>query len=288
MNTVLDPFLIAVSNFHELFDMQATMMQPVGGMDRIAIALEAALPSGILRKNSEVIEIAKTSRSDRNGVAVSYRDQTSGDGRVIHADYCICTLPLKVLADVKTNLTADRKSAISRAAYANGIKVAFQSPRFWELDNQIYGGLSFTDRDTFVTWYPSSGLGTAQGVLVASYAFGGPADRLGRLPLAERVAYARGTIERLHPGRSQLMTDPISIEWSKVRHNLGMACALDEQDPAAYALLNQPDGPIYLAGEHLSHVSGWQQGAIVSAQRVAVLLDARHRQGRPVDAIRSQ
>jgi|GEM_PF-4794567 len=32
--------------------------------------------------------------------------------------------------------------------------------------------------------------------------------------------------------------------------------------------INQPDGPIYLAGEHMSYVTGWQEGAILSAHEV--------------------
>ena len=59
-------------------------------------------------------------------------------------------------------------------------------------------------------------------------------------------------------------------------------------DPRGYALLNQPDGPFLSAGEHPSHASGWQQGAIGSAHRAVAMLDAQHRDGWVVDAIRGQ
>ena len=29
----------------------------------------------------------------------------------------------------------------------------------------------------------------------------------------------------------------------------------------------EPDGPFYFAGEHLSHIGAWQEGAILSARR---------------------
>ena len=205
----------------------------------------------------------------------------------MEADYCICTVPLKVLSAIPSDFSPDRQKAIKNAVYNNSIKIAFQAPRFWETENQIYGGLSLTDRDTFITWYPSSGSTRPK-------AYGGGLQlRRGGRPvrqtvMADKVTYAKGTIERLHPGRSGLVKSPMAMEWGKVPYNLGIACPLDEQDPAAYALLGQADGPFYFAGEHLSHVGAWQQGAIVSAHRTVAMLDARHREGAVVTSARAQ
>jgi monoamine oxidase len=49
----------------------------------------------------------------------------------------------------------------------------------------------------------------------------------------------------------------------------------DKDRETAYRLLNQPDGPIYLAGEHMSYVTGWQEGAILSAHEVICNLGVR-------------
>jgi monoamine oxidase len=35
----------------------------------------------------------------------------------------------------------------------------------------------------------------------------------------------------------------------------------------AYDELNKPDGCIFFAGDHLSHIVGWQEGAALSAHR---------------------
>jgi monoamine oxidase len=32
-------------------------------------------------------------------------------------------------------------------------------------------------------------------------------------------------------------------------------------------VLLEPDGPLFLAGEHLSNVPGWQEGSILSAYK---------------------
>jgi monoamine oxidase len=286
---VLDPYVMGVAGFTDVIDMQATMQQPVGGMDRIPYAMKAALKPGVLKTEAVVTKIArKTLKSGKTGVEVTYKDQATGKSHLVEADYCLCTIPLKVLAAIPSDFSPDRRDAIKRAVYQPSIKVAFQGPRFWEREAQIYGGLSFTDRDTFITWYPSSGFHSPEGVLVAGYAFGGQAIRFAGLPLDQRIAYARTTVEKLHPGRSALLKAPITVSWQNVPYNLGIACPLDEQDPAAYNLLGQADGPFYFAGEHLSHVGAWQQGAIVSAHRAITMLDARHREGSAVTAIRHQ
>ncbi len=287
--TVLDPFVLAMSNFHEVIDMQATMQQPVGGMDRIPMAMKGKLAPGVVREGCEVKQISrKTLPSGKAGVEIAYLDKATGQTKLVAADYCLCTVPFSVLSKIPSDFSPDRKAAMKKAVYENAIKIAFQSPRFWERENQIYGGLSLTDRDTFITWYPSSGFHSPEGIIVAGYSFGDQATHFGAQSFADRVAYAKGTVERLHPGRSDLLKSPIAIEWGKVPYNYGIACPLDEQDPAAYKLFSDADGPFYFAGEHLSHVGAWQQGAIVSAHRAATMLDARHRAGSAVTAVRDQ
>ena len=214
-------------------------------------------------------------------------DKHTKQTKLVEADYCICTVPLKVLSAIPSDFSPDRQKAINKAVYDNSIKIAFQSPRFWETENQIYGGLSLTDRDTFITWYPSSGFHTPEGILVAGYSFGGEANRFGKLSMADKVAYAKGTIERLHPGRANLMKSP--SPWSGARFLTTSA------SPARW--MNRTPPPtncsarrraLLLCGRHLSHVGAWQQGAIVSAHRAITMLDARHREGRVVTAARAQ
>ena len=282
LSTLSHPFVGAAASFHENIDMQATMFQPKGGMDAIPRALAAALPTGVLRTDCVVTRLARTGR----GVAVEYRQ--GGAARRLEADYAVVTTPLVELAKIPNDLSPDRKAVVRRAKYRSAIKIAFQGPRFWETEGQIYGGLSFTNRDTFITWYPSYDLLAPEGVLVAGYSFGEQADRFASKPLAERYAYARATVEKLHPGRSAQLRAPVTVSWKHTPFNHGIECALAEDDPAGYALLSDPDGPVFFAGEHLSHVGAWQQGAFVSSHRAVRMLDAQHRQGRAVTTARLQ
>jgi monoamine oxidase len=43
----------------------------------------------------------------------------------------------------------------------------------------------------------------------------------------------------------------------------------------AYPILCEPDGRIYLAGEHLSYITGWQEGALESSWQQMTKLNKR-------------
>ena len=50
---------------------------------------------------------------------------------------------------------------------------------------------------------------------------------------------------------------------------------LPSQDSREYALLLQPDGHTYFAGDHLSYYIAWQAGAIDSARKVVTEIHDR-------------
>ena len=268
MDVVGDPFVQGMATFSDSIEMQATMQQPVGGMDRIPYALYDRVKK-VVRLNSEVTAI----RRKGQGVEIAYTSKATGKAAAVAADICICTIPMTVLGKIANDFSPDRQAAIARnATYGDGYKIAFQSPRFWETQGQVYGGLSFTERDTFITWYPSYGFHQPQGVIVAGYAFNG---KMAGRPMAEQIEYAKGTIERLHPGQSGLMHSPLIVHWGAMPYSFGLESGMPENNPDDYALLGQADGPFYFAGEHLSHVGAWQQGAFVSAHRVVNMIAAR-------------
>jgi monoamine oxidase len=271
--TVSDPYMLKMSTFHDIADMQATMLQPVGGMDRIPAAFEARL-SSVIKKGCEV----KSIRRKGKGAEITYLEKDTGKTASVKADYCICTIGLAVLDSIDNDFSPARKAAIkSGSAYGDGYKIGFQSPRFWETNDQIYGGLSFSERDTNLTWYPSAGFFKPEGILVAGYAGGPLATKMGARSLAEQIDYAKGTVDRLHPGQSGKLKTPISVHWGKVPYSLGLVGRIASTDPKAYDLLNTAEGPFYFAGDYLAHVGAWQQGAFVSAHRVVNMIAERQK-----------
>jgi monoamine oxidase len=257
--------------FDEIIDMQATMFEPVGGMDRIPAAFHKSIRSPI-RLGAEVTSIRQTSEK----VQIVYRDHNRGESHRLSADYVVCTIPLPVLARIDTDFSAQVKQTIAGAKYDHAAKVAFESPRFWEAE-QIYGGLSFGGTATGAVWYPSSGFQSARGIILGAYVAAKPAEAFEALPISRQIDMARNAIDKLHPGHGADLTAPVAVDWSKIPYNLGPWIQWKEtgSDPAAYRLLNQPQGRIYLTGAHLSQLPGWQEGAVLAAHRTIELIANR-------------
>jgi len=262
-------------NWAELIDFAPTMLQPAGGMDRITAAFERRLHPSI-RYGAEVREI----RRERAGVRIVYRDRVSGATRSVVANYCLCTIPLPVLARVPADFSPEFRAAIAAPAYAKVVKIAFQADRrFWEEDDQIYGGISWTEHDITQVWYPSTGFQARKGVLLGAYIWTDTvAERVGALAPAERLSLAVADGKRLHERYAEHLSHGVSVAWHKVPENLGAWVDWNpETRKSAYATLCQPDGPIHLAGEHLSYVTAWQEGAVLSAQAAVTAIAERVR-----------
>ena len=83
----------------------------------------------------------------------------------------VITIPLPVLRTIQRRLRLRRSARRSQPVdYVPAVKVAFQAERrFWELDEAIYGGISWTSRDITQVWYPSAGIHQRKGILVGAY-----------------------------------------------------------------------------------------------------------------------
>jgi monoamine oxidase len=273
LKALLDEDLWNGAVFEEMVLFQATMFQPVGGMDRIPAAFERRLDRKIQR-GIEVREIRKTA----NGVRIVHKNRKTGAVASTEADYAIVTLPLTVLRTLETDFSPDFKEAVATPPYDNAVKIAWQSRRFWETEAQIYGGISFVKRDVNLIWYPSGGFHRPKGILLGCYSTGEAAKMLGDLPLAQQYERSRDAIEHLHPGRGGELEAPIAVDWQKIPYSLG-PWVLDWNDERRpyYNRLNQPDGNIYLANEYLTHLHAWQEGSAVSAHRAVGLIAERVR-----------
>jgi monoamine oxidase len=272
LSTLLDAQMWNAMLFEEGFDFQATMFQPVGGMDKIPEAFARRL-GAVVRLSSEVTAI----RRNGKGVRIEYRDRHAGKPAAIEADYCIVTVPLKVLKAIAADFAPAHAAAIGNVAYGNAIKIAWEAPRFWETEDHIYGGISWVRGPTSLVWYPSDRFFAAKGILLGGYVTRDSADALGAKPLSQQFDLSRAAIDALHPGHGQDLAKPMAVAWSNVAYSLGIAARWrPEQDPD-YALLNEPDGPFYFAGEHLSRVGAWQEGALLSARRAISRIDAHRR-----------
>ncbi len=289
MHTLLDENFWQGMLFEETFDMQATMFQPVGGMDRIPFAFAKAL-GNVVQYDSPVTAIRKTP----SGVRVEYTHK--GAPKALEADYCVCALPLTVLRKIPNDFSAPYTKVMDECVYAHAYKVAWESRRFWEQDYNIYGGLEFVTTGCSPVWFPSANIFSKRGVFVSGYTDERESE-FGKLLLPEKLAESRKTVERLHPGHGAEIEKPIYVNWGKVAYNEGSWIQRygpgQERAPgitftpsgvpakegkaqtrtnAGYQTLTEPDGPVYFVGDHVSHIVAWQEGAAVSSLRAVQMI----------------
>jgi monoamine oxidase len=244
------------------------MFQPVGGMDQLPAGFARHLKPTIIRKSHVVQKINQSP----DQVEVTYVDGQGRRGTIV-ADYCICTIPLSVLRNIDMQVSDPFKKAIGGVSYALVGKIGLQMKRrFWEEDHAIYGGhIYFDNFDIGSISLPSTGWMGQKGVLLGYYQFGSNAAKVSAMSLAERRAFAVSEGQKVFPQYAENTESAFSIAWHRVQYNMGgWAEWSAEGRKTAYPILNEPDGRIYLAGEHLSYMTGWQEGGIESAwQQIA-------------------
>lgn len=246
-----------------IYEFQNTLFQPVGGMGMIGRAFGRELGS-LIQYDAKVTEI----RQDARGVTVAYRDTRSGEPRYAQAQWCICTIPASILGQIPMTVGAPMKNAIDALYYDSAIKVGLQfKRRFWEQDESIYGGISFTDLPNGLIGYPSSGFfDDGPGVLLGAYTFGANSFQYAAMPPEERI---RKTLEygaQIHPQYPAEFQHGVAVAWHRVPWSLGCAGHWTEELRAQhYRNLCAIDGRIMLAGEHASRLPAWQEGALLSS-----------------------
>ncbi|MGB3626153.1 MAG: FAD-dependent oxidoreductase, partial [Henriciella sp.] len=272
-----DPTIMFNLMFSQTMFQQATMMQPVGGMDNIPYAFAARMRRDIRYG----VRVSHLTRSD-NGVRVLF-DQQDGTAGVAEADYCVCTLPFSVMKGVNTTLSAPVKAGIASFDYDAAGKVAWQSKRFWETDEHIYGGLSYADTDSNLAWYPSQDFHAPEGVLIGTYNFVDQAERFAGMSLNEQFAASRASVDKIHPGKAVQLQRPVAVNWGHVPYTMGAWAhesfggpPVDHDTPETRAV-QAGDGPIVFAGQHLSPIGAWMEAAVRSAHHAVGQIHERTR-----------
>ncbi len=256
-----DPDFYNVAEY--TYELQMTMFQAVGGMDRIASALEKKLPNQI-KKEAEVYAIKNTD----TGVKVSYKD-ASGNNELT-ADICICTIPLTVLSNIDHNFSSQVSRSLDYASYIATGKIGLQfKRRFWEEDEQIYGGITHTNNELTQIFYPSNDYQGKKGILLGYYNFNEKAIKTGNLSLTEREKLALEKGSLIHPQYAKEFEKSFSVSWQKTPYSLGgWALYTSETRQSIYQALLNPDKQVYFAGEHMTYLNAWMAGAFESARSV--------------------
>lgn len=254
---------------------QTSLLEPVGGMDNFAkgfarqpLTRQAGTIDGLIRYGAKAIGL------DVGGERVSIRFQQDGASQTLEADFCVSTIPMPIFRTLPTNLPAPYMRAAANLQTMAAGKIGWQAERFWETAYNIYGGISWTTDTIDQIWYPSSGYLSAKGTLTGGYMRGKDALAFNARSVAERLAIARAQGDKLHPEFSKLVEHGVAIGWERMEH-AQMAWA-DESDPTFQenaVALAQPQGRFHMAGDQIMYLSGWQEGAVLSALNAVRSID---------------
>lgn len=255
----------------------------VGGTDR----LPAAFAGKLKAKPRMACEIIRLEQGETRAAAVFRNRNNKNSEEREEGDFLICTLPLPVLGRIETpGFSGAKLRSIRQVTYDSSTKVlAVTKRRFWETDDGIYGGGSFTDLPTGTSWYPSdnaqakdAAVSARLSVFLASYTWGQQARRLGMLEPAQRGETVLTHLQKVHPQLAQPEMVKRTVSWSWDRHpwsSGAFAWFNPGQHTALHRHLLEPEGRIHFAGEHASLSHTWMQGALESALRVVKEVLAR-------------
>ncbi|MFN7932519.1 MAG: FAD-dependent oxidoreductase [Bryobacteraceae bacterium] len=255
----------------------------VGGMDRLPRAMAERLRTPPIT-GAPVVRIEQDERTGK--VAAIF--QKNGEYQRMEGDLMVCTLPLGVMQriDFAPGLSGPKMRAVRQVTYDSSTKVLAQTKRrFWETDERIYGGGTYTDLISGITYYPADNaeakdprVSQGSGVFLASYTWGQPARRLAALQPNERHRVVFQNVAKIHPQ----MADPTMVEkatswgWDIHPWSAGAFSWMSPgQHESLYPELVRPEGRIFFAGEHASLTPTWIQGAIESGLRAVQQIGAQ-------------
>ncbi|MBS2535458.1 FAD-dependent oxidoreductase [Catenulispora sp. NF23] len=234
--------------------------------------------------------------------------EVPGSSEEFTADVAIVTVPFSSLRHVQISplMSYRKRRAVIELHYDAATKVLLEFNRRWwefteddwkrELDAirpglydqyqaaggppaaNVVGGGSVTDNPNRFIYHPSHQIGESRGgVVLAAYTWADDAVRWDSLEEQERYSYAlRGMqevygrrIEAFYTGHGKTQS------WVRNRYACGEAAILaPDQLTQLHPAIGTPEGPLHFAGEHTSLKHAWIEGALESAVRTALEVNA--------------
>jgi monoamine oxidase len=232
-----------------------------GGMDLLPKAFAAHLGDKI-RYGAAVVRIEQ----DAKQATVRFLKDRSL--QTLSADVVLCTIPFSVLRRLELPaLSSRKKNLIKRTHYDAVSRVYLQTKnRFWETNG--LNGFAFT-KGAIEIWHPTWSQPGPRGILM-SYARPGEAERITKLKESERISQTVAQLDSIFTGLRPNFEQGTTKCWTEdewSRGAWGFVGLLETVSASA------PDGRIYFAGEHLSPLYSWIQGALSSSMRAVKQID---------------
>lgn len=295
-------------------DWQNSLMQPIGGMDRVwQRLLVQAIPAGSLRIRSGDPRTRVLQARDGRGrgvrryvgdlvllnhrvtgihedpggkaIRIDFAASDPATGKTVTgsemADFCFSSMAPNLLAKTPTSLSPEFNKWLAAVDQTPAIKVGWQGRnRFWERENNIYGGISWTTNIIGQIWYPSEDFNASTGVLTGAYNRGEGATEFGKFTQKKRIEEALKGGALLHKDfAAKVYADKgLTIAWHYMPFQVGgWASDTAYTQPDVYQQITDlPQGRLYLAGDAWSYLPGWQEGGITSVYQAIEALAKVH------------
>jgi monoamine oxidase len=163
--------------------------------------------------------------------------------------------------------------------------LARTSRRFWESDEGIYGGGTYTDLPTGIAYYPADNaihrdprVSAKPAVMLASYTWGQPARRLAAMSTEKRHEITLTNLARIHPQMRQdgVVEKMVRWSWDNNPYSAGAFCWwAPGQHEALYRDVIAPEGRLFFAGEHASLTHTWIRVSAPPRENPLLLDDSR-------------
>lgn len=257
---------------------QSTLVQPVEGVGQLYEQGFRTAFGDRLRLNCEVTEI----RQSEEGVRIVFLNKETGQTEEITGDYAMCNIPLSVLIKLQSDFSREFVDATRAVPYAMSVRLGLGfKRRFWEEDDWIYGGQSFSNIPALgILGYPNTDYNSVGGAMLGLYNFDTDAAWISSLPYEERVEFALEHGSKIHPQMREEFLSGFSVAWHLEPYSLGAWPEYNARTrQTAMPILQEPDGRVYLVGEHLSYVNSWIEGANQAAWLQVEKLHRRVMQG---------
>lgn len=242
------------------------VFQPVGGMDQFTAGFARAMP-GVITLQAEVHQIRQT----EDGVHIVWEDRRSGTRSEIQADYVVSCLPLTILRNLDVNLSSEMMEVVRNTNYSNASKIGLQMRRrFWEEDEGIYGGMTYSNLPIGQFAFPSNDYLTRKGVVLGYYG-GSTVGGLREKTNPERIEHVLAQAGKVHPQLREEFENAYAVLWENVRYSEGAYASGGGggggggAGAARLEQLRTPDGRIYIGCAAASTSAAWMEGAVSAA-----------------------
>jgi monoamine oxidase len=233
-----------------------------GGTDLFAKAFAQRL-SDKIRYGAPVVRIEQ----DANSARAVFMD--NGSPQTISADHILSALPFSLLRRVQLprNFSERKRDIIKDLKYDSISRVYLQSKnRSWE--DQGLSGFAFTN-DAVEIWHPTWSQPGPRGILM-TYARPPQGERIASMKERERISSTLNELNGIFPGLRESFEVGASKCWIEDEWSRGGWAFVGLRD---LVKANEAEGRIHFAGEHLSPMFSWMQGALASGLRAVKEID---------------